>query len=204
MPTTPTDTLLMDKAGFLKNYSMQGLSVTCIAKTFQLPNRVLDGVLYNVRGDYALCLSLNGHLDFYDLNEWVLPLRDVLQLTDEECIHIARLAHQMPNAKFEVIRRDKRLIHVEFKNHVGITYHISINEYGAVNANMHFSKIGSEPSKSYKHNIGEITMSSRLPLPYVAICDYFRQQSILIPYREYTVEQIISMGWAVTDRKEAE
>jgi hypothetical protein len=79
------------KAAVLKQYSMLNLNMECIAKNFQLPDKRLDGVVYNIRGDYALCLSNENHLDFFDIDEWILPLRALSSITDSEAIEVAKI-----------------------------------------------------------------------------------------------------------------
>lgn len=87
-----TEQLLTElKAHVYKQYSLLGIEVHCIAKNFQLPYKRLDGVVFNIRGDYALCLSTGNHLDFYDIHEWVLQLRQLSSITDDEAIEVALL-----------------------------------------------------------------------------------------------------------------
>lgn len=134
-----------------------------------------------------------------------LLLRTVNQLTDREAVQIARFAHQMPDTNFEVKRCDD-LIHVQHTDNYGITSHISLyKNYGSVNANVHFNKTEKEAFSTYKANIGEINRSARLPVPYIAICDYMRSIGILLPFTYLSEEnkpvtlqpdEIISLGWA--------
>ena len=72
------------KALFINQYVGLGLKMKCIAKSFQLPDKELRGVLLNDNQERTLYLSENGKGDFYDINEWVLIAREITQLTDEE------------------------------------------------------------------------------------------------------------------------
>lgn len=128
-------------------------------------------------------------------NNWPLSLRKISDITDEEAIQVARFAHQKTQADFKV-ERGNGIIHVQYTDHIGITYHISIlQDYGSVNANINFKETKTQKFESFKVNIGEISLSSTLPLPYVAICDYLRNQGFLIPFNDLTVKNLIQYGW---------
>jgi hypothetical protein len=77
------------KALFYNQYAGIGLDMTCVAKSFQLPNKELRGVLLNDNLELTLYLSDKGYGDFYDINEWVINLRSVDQLTDDEAVIVA-------------------------------------------------------------------------------------------------------------------
>lgn len=143
------------------------------------------------------------HENDFDENGAVLLLRKVEQLTDEEAIQIAQFAHQMPASNFKV-KRDDDHIHVENTSGLGIIHHISIyKSYGTINANIHFLKTETDSPASFKANIGETTISSKRPVPYIAICDYLRAKGFLLPFTflqdgkpiTITPEQIVEMGW---------
>lgn len=153
---------------------------------------------------------LNFHLlsGNYPETGW-LELRTVSMLTDEEIIHVAQFAHQMPKSNFKVIRNNG-IIHAEHVNRVGIKSHISLyGDYGSVNANTHFLKTETEPFKTYKTNIGEINMSSRLPIPYIAICDYLRSIGVALPITvlqddkplTLSVSEMVEKKWIVIKEK---
>lgn len=98
MNPQPNPELLAELKAFVcKQYSFFGIEMKCIAKNFQLPDRMLDGVVFNIRGDYALCLSTGTHLDFYDINEWTLPLRSLSKITDSEAIEVAKIKNGLFN-----------------------------------------------------------------------------------------------------------
>ena len=79
------------KALFLNQYAGIGLKMKCVAKSFQLQNKELRGILLNDKSEKVLYLSNNGYGDFYDIDEWQLPLRSVSQLTDDEYVIIGSL-----------------------------------------------------------------------------------------------------------------
>lgn len=144
--------------------------------------------------------------NMYRIDESFLSLRTIDMLTDEEIIQIAQFAqHQKPNGKFKV-RRDTDITHAELTDSVGITYHISLRKNtGTVNANMHFSRTETEPFSTYKVNIGEISISSELPIPYLAIADFMRSIGILLQFtyldsnnKPITLQpaEILELGWA--------
>ena len=72
------------KAKFLQHYAGIGINMKCIAKTFQLPDRTLNGVLLNDKREHTLYLSKDGYSDFYSPDEWIAELRSIADLTDEE------------------------------------------------------------------------------------------------------------------------
>jgi len=141
--------------------------------------------------------------DAIELNGYLL-LRSVEQLTDEELNQIGKFVHQMPGLNFEITRNDD-IIHVQNTDHYGITRHFSMyKNYGAINANHHFEKTDKEPFKTFSHNIGEISTSSKLPIPYIAIVDYLRSLGILLQFtyldeanKPITLSpaELIAKGW---------
>lgn len=146
----------------------------------------------------------------YISNDWFLQLRTVDQLTDEELVQVARFAHQMPNAKFKVIR-DTDIVHVEHTDAYAITSHISLyKNYGSVSCNTHFEKTETDEGATFETNIGKGKNSANLPVPYIAICDYLRALGVLLQftYLSETNEQItlspsnlIENGWVVVSKK---
>lgn len=139
----------------------------------------------------------------YCASNGYLLLRSISDLTDGEIVQIAQFAHQMPNSNF-IVKRDVDIIHAENTNSNGITHHISLrNNYGTVNANVHFSETAEEKFTTYKANIGETPMSARYPVPYIAITDYLRSIGILLPFTvlidgkpiTYSIDEILAKGW---------
>jgi len=122
--------------------------------------------------------------------------RPLSLITDEEAIHVARLAHQRPDAPFTILRRDKDLIHVEFTDKIGMKYHISmLYNYGTICANMFFPAHGDKDARNSTVNIGQINLSSARPIPYIAIIDYLRESKFAMPYHGLSVEKQVEYGW---------
>jgi len=113
---------------------------------------------------------------------------------------VARLAHGFTSKSIEwSIERQDDIIHVTSKEtDIGATYHVSmIYRYGTVNANLHFSETekGGD-SSSHKINVGEVHLTSRQVIGLYQIPDYLRSKSYLLPFGNYTIDQIKSLGWA--------
>lgn len=127
-----------------------------------------------------------------------LELRPLSQITDEEAIEVAKLAHQMPNREFKIVRRyPYDSVHVEYLDEsIQCVYHVCVNKYGEINSNQHFLKTEKDDPKRYEINIGTVRLSVDLPLPYVAITDYLRSRGFLLPFMDLSVEQILAYGWA--------
>lgn len=103
-------------------------------------------------------------------------------ITDDELIHIARLAHQSVNKNFKVVKRDEDSAHAEWRNPCGIIYHVSFRyKYATVNANMHFEATEKEQFSTSSVNIGEISVSSKRPVPYIAIYQYLQSKGYKLP-----------------------
>jgi hypothetical protein len=68
-----------------------GVEMKCIAKSFQLENKILSGVVYNSRNEYVICLKKDNHIDFVDANEWIPILKPLSQITDEDAIEVASM-----------------------------------------------------------------------------------------------------------------
>lgn len=145
----------------------------------------------------------NGHDIKFDVNEnfiteigqSYLLLKSLSLITDEEMTHVGALAHQMIRSEFKIVRRDKDSIHAEHHNQkINVRHHACLNfYYGTINANMHFGVHHTDPDKepkSYKQNIGEIHLSDKHPIPYIAITDYLRQQGYAIPFGDYTLKKL--------------
>lgn len=130
-----------------------------------------------------------------------LRLRPLSTISDEDAIEVAKLSHQMLNVQFKVLKRDADLIHITWTSNTNIEYHVSIRyKYAAVNSNVNFLKNEKEDFKTFKHNIGEITLSSERPVPYVAIVDFLRSKGYAIPYMGLSVDKLVDYGWvALTD-----
>ncbi len=127
-----------------------------------------------------------------------LLLTSLEQISDEDAIEVAKIAHQMPKGNFKVVKRSNSpfCIHIEkFDNNIDAVYHVSINAYGCVNVNIHFNKDENSEASSHKINIGEINISSKIPIPYLFIVDYLRSKSYATQWNGYTVESLIKKGW---------
>lgn len=146
----------------------------------------------------ALCENLPENWIESSLNHTqYLQLKPLSEISDEDAIEVARIAHQMPNSQFKVKRMSNSLIHVtHFQANIGLEKHISINKYGCINANWHFHKREGEEAKSFKVNIGEIQSSSKKPVPFIAIVDFLRDRGYLVPWMGMSCEELIEAGWA--------
>ena len=125
-----------------------------------------------------------------------IALTPLSKITDEHAIEVAKLAHQSQSDNWKVVRRDKDILHVEWRNEkYGETRHISIMpQYATVNANHSFDKSVNDKYESFKVNIGEIHLSSKYPIPYIAIVDYLRSKGYALPFLGKSVEELIEMG----------
>lgn len=136
------------------------------------------------------------NFDDIDESAW-MNLKPLSSITDEDLIHVARLAHQLPKRTFHVDRSQKDIIYVKTgMDKVGIEYFISVRpKYATVTSTINFDKTDKEAFKSCTTNIGSIQMSSEKPVPYIAIVDYFRSLAYAIPYMGLSVEKQIEYGW---------
>lgn len=134
---------------------------------------------------------------FYDLDENdYLHLKPLSSITDEDLIHIARLAHERPNHDFKVTRK-KDIFYVQTEyDSLGINYFISIlPDYASVCATMNFAKFKDEGFKSHTINIGKVNLSAELPIAYIAIVDYLRSKGYALPYMGLSVKKMVEYGW---------
>lgn len=126
-----------------------------------------------------------------EVKDGYLELKSLSNITDEDAIEIAKMAHQL-DANFKVIRPSGNhfLIHLEYTNSRQ-TYHVSINEYGCINTNLRFPEDEYFTAECYKINIGEINITSRKPVPYIAIVDYLRSKGYALPYLNYSLDYLV-------------
>lgn len=124
-----------------------------------------------------------------------LILKPIESITDEHVQQVARLAHQVVG-DFKIVRSEggSFLVHAECETSV-VTYHISINELCCINANYFFLETSHEKESREKANIGEITNTSKRPVPYIAITDYLRECGYAIPFNGLSVNQLVEYGW---------
>lgn len=125
-----------------------------------------------------------------------LLLKPLSSITDEELIHVARLAHERPNHDFKVTRnKDIFYAKTEYDS-IGISYFISIlPAYASVCATMNFAKFKDEGFKSNTVNIGKVNLAAERPIGYIAIVDYLRSKSYAIPFNSISVKKQIEYGW---------
>lgn len=137
--------------------------------------------------------------NMYRIQESHLLLKTLSSITDEDAIEVAKLAHQLPKGNFKVLRRDERgnIIYVETDfSSVGIKYFISIRyKYGTVCAQICFSETPTEKYSQNTVSIGQISISSERPVPYIAIVDFLRSKGYAIQFMGLSVEQMVEAGW---------
>lgn len=158
-----------NKAKFFAQY--WGFNETMVIDTFMGRTNILSV-------DYVL----KEHSLHSIFKDYQLLLKPLSLITDEELIHVARLAHQLPKRTFFVDRSQDDIFYVKTgMDNVGIEYFISMRpKYATVLSTINFSKI---------------QMSSEKPIPYIAIVDYLRSKSYAIPYNGLSVDQLIKYGW---------
>ena len=136
-----------------------------------------------------------GNIEFEPEHAW-LDLTPLSQITDEDAMQVARFAHQTPTVDFEINRVSENLIHATWlAENIQRELHISINEYGCINANCRFLKTEHDDAQSFKVNIGEIQTSSMRAIPYIIIVDFLRSKGYAIPYLDLSIKDLISYGW---------
>lgn len=140
-------------------------------------------------------IKVNGiHIDHLSGDEYLL-LKSLDQITDEDAIEAAKLAHQLKTDDWKVERGD-RIVHVRhYIERYGETYHISmLYDYATVCANHHFDERDGDKAESFKVNIGEVQISSERPIPYIAIADFLRSRGYLLPFGKHSIEDIKEEG----------
>lgn len=130
-----------------------------------------------------------------DLDKGYMLLTPLSDITDEDAIKCAQLAHDR-KSDFKVDRRND-IIHVTYFNEsIKAEYHVCINfRYATINCNLHFKKDGNDEAESFKVNIGEVQMSAYRVVGYIQIVDFLRSKSYAIPYMGLSVEKLIEYGW---------
>lgn len=125
-----------------------------------------------------------------------LELKPLSSITDEDLIHVARLAHQMETKTFKVERKSDIFYCTSEPDKVGIYYFISMMpKYATVCSTMNFLKNKEDKFESFTVNIGKINQSSARPIPYIIIVDYLRSKGYALPYMGLSVEKLIEYGW---------
>lgn len=130
---------------------------------------------------------------------WI-NLKPLSQISNEDAIEVAKLAHQSEHNNWIIKRRDSDLkygsIHIERKGKLNDVYHVGISyKYAEIFANHHFLKTKDDDAKSFKTNIGKIQVNALKPTPYIIIVDYLRSKGYALPYLGITVEEMINWGW---------
>ena len=140
--------------------------------------------------------TVDSWFDGSNVKVFHLLLKPLSSITDEDIIHVAMLAHQRPDLNFKV-KRNKDIIYAETEfDKVGIRYFISILlKYGTVCAKICFSKTKTEEYKQSTVNIGQISISSARPVPYIAIVDYLRDKGYALQFNGLSVECQVEYGW---------
>lgn len=82
---------LENKSRFYQQISGIGIVMDCIAKTFQIESRILNGVLLNDNRRNTLYLTKDGFSDFFAIEEWQANLTPLSSITDEDAIKVARM-----------------------------------------------------------------------------------------------------------------
>lgn len=129
-----------------------------------------------------------------------LELTPLSQISDEDAIHVANLAHQSLSGDWVIIRRDKDTvngsIHIQKDSNLNNLYHVGISyKYAEIFCNHHFLKTKDDTPKSYRVNIGQISISASRPVPYIAIVDFLRSKGYALPWNGISVEEQIEFGW---------
>ena len=94
---------LENKADFLKTISGIGVKMTCIAKSFQIPDRTLKCVLLNDKRENTLYLTdENGHSDFFAIEEWQANLTILTSITDEDATEVCNLLRPSTDFKKDI------------------------------------------------------------------------------------------------------
>lgn len=122
----------------------------------------------------------------------LIPLEEI---TDEDIIEVAKMAHERYNSHWTV-RRDDDIIHVEHRDSYNMKYHISmLTKYATVNANMSIPNDDDTAVNNFKINIGEVNMSSTNPIAYIAIVDFLRSKGYAIPFGGLSIQKLLDYGW---------
>lgn len=129
-----------------------------------------------------------------------IELTPLSQISDEDAIHVANLAHQSLSGDWVIIRRDKDTvygsIHLQKHGNLKNLYHVGISyKYAEIFCNHHFFKTKDDKAKSFKVNIGKINLSDSRPVPYIAIVDFLRSKGYALPWNGISVEEQIEFGW---------
>lgn len=168
------------------------------------PGICVNGKVERLEDQFTLYQGENPHPEAENTKTYLLltPLSDI---TDEDAIEVARLAHQIPKAIFNTDRSQKDIIYVKTNySKVGIQHFISIRyKYATVCATLNFSATEKEKFSSNTVNIGMISLSSERPVPYIAIVDYLRSKGYALPWMGYSVEDMVQAEWIKLKEKQS-
>lgn len=114
-------------------------------------------------------------LESDSFKKFKLKLTPLSLITDEDVIAVARFAHQIPNTSFKILRRENDIIFIETQ--------------------ICFSETEDEQYQQYTVNIGQISVSSKRPVPHILIIDDLRSKGYALPYMGLLVETLVEYGW---------
>ena len=128
-----------------------------------------------------------------------LELKSLADITDEEIIQLCMMCHNLPevNSKNFLIQKQKDEIHCSYiDKSIKAQHHICLNfKYATINCNLHFDKDRDDVAESFKHNIGEISLSAARVVGYIQCLDYLRQNAYAVPFRNLSISDLIKLEW---------
>jgi hypothetical protein len=128
-----------------------------------------------------------------------LELKYLSEITDEEIIQLCTMCHNLPEIKQSnfLVERKKDQIHCSFiDKSIKAQHHICLNfKYATINCNLHFDKNKDDVAESFKHNIGEISLSATRVVGYIQCLDYLRENAYAVPFRDLSISELERKGW---------
>jgi len=134
-------------------------------------------------------------------------LTSLADITDEDAIEVARLCHNFKDDPGFKLERLNDILHCRYIDEsIYATYHICLNyKHATINCNLNFAEVDKETklgeASNHKINIAEIQFSSERVVGYISALDYLRSKGYAVPFRNYTLQQLISFGWLKLRRK---
>jgi hypothetical protein len=174
---------LENKAKFFSQY--WGQRLVC--------NSLSEDVTIGAYGSVnELTLSENHNRMFTNL---CLELTPLLQISDEDAIEVAKLAHQC-KGDWSIERRNSDIF-LESDRGSGMHYGIRIGTFyhGDISSWWRFDKKDNKRSTTHTINIGKINVTDSKPIPYIAIVDFLRSKSYALPWNGISVKEMIEWGW---------
>lgn len=129
-----------------------------------------------------------------------LYLKQLRDITDEEAIYVAKIAHNRYNSEWVIQKRSELMLHLHNEGSCNDVYHVGIIlPTCEIIANHHYYEstdpetgFGDEAA-TFKVNIGKST-STVNPVPYIAIVDYLRMRGYAMPFRGISVKRQVELG----------